>query len=266
MKTRTITAIIALFLAIPFLILGGTPFLLFVEVIAILGLKEFLDIRKTKKNIPLFIEFLAYLMLTFFLFSKGESTTLTYSLDFRLLAGLFLSFLLPVVLYHDKEVYNVVDAFYLIGGVFFLGSSFYLCLLIRSRNLSLFIYLLLVSILTDTYAYFTGRLIGSHKLLESVSPNKTLEGLLGGTFFGTFIPAYYYFIVIGSNISFPTIFLITLFLSLVGQFGDLFFSSMKRYYGKKDFSNLLPGHGGVLDRFDSIIFILLGFAFFMNII
>ena len=58
----------------------------------------------------------------------------------------------------------------------------------------------------------------------------------------------------------------SLFLSILGQYGDLVFSAIKRYYGKKDFSNIMPGHGGILDRFDSIIFVILGFMFFITLI
>ena len=58
----------------------------------------------------------------------------------------------------------------------------------------------------------------------------------------------------------------TLFLSIIAQFGDLVFSAIKRYFGKKDFSNIMPGHGGILDRLDSIIFVALGFMFFISLI
>lgn len=266
MKTRTISSLIALAILVPFLLAGGLPFQLMILVLAILGLKEFIDMKQTKKKVPLFIQFISYILMTLFIFSELEITGTTYALDFRLLAGLFISFMFPVVLYHNNEIYSIADAFYLVGGIFFLGCSFHLFVLLRDIRLSLVIYLLLISTMTDIYAYLTGVLIGKNKLIESVSPKKTLEGLLGGTFFGTFIPAYFYCTVIDPSISVSTIVFVTLFLSLVGQFGDLYFSAIKRYYGKKDFSNIMPGHGGVLDRFDSIIFIVLGFMFFIRII
>ena len=125
--------------------------------------------------------------------------------------------------------------------------------------------LLLITIFTDTFAYIIGRLIGRTKLLEEISPNKTLEGTIGGTLLGVYIPTLFYYVVISQEHLLQVI-LITLFLSVLGQFGDLFFSAIKRYYGKKDFSNLIPGHGGVLDRVDSILFVLLGFMLFIAIL
>ena len=132
--------------------------------------------------------------------------------------------------------------------------------------LNYIIYLFLISIMTDTYAYIVGRLIGSHKLLESISPNKTWEGMIAGTFFGVFIPTLYYVTAIDMNASYLFIIVMTLFLSILGQFGDLVFSAIKRYFKTKDFSNIMPGHGGILDRFDSIIFVILGFIFFITIL
>ena len=68
----------------------------------------------------------------------------------------------------------------------------------------------------------------------------------------------------GANIL--TVIFMTLILSIIGQLGDLVFSSIKRYFNIKDFSNIMPGHGGILDRFDSIIFVILGFMFFITLI
>ena len=83
---------------------------------------------------------------------------------------------------------------------------------------------------------------------------------------GTFGGVLYYLTVINSGIPFIQILIITLTLSLIGQFGDLIFSQIKRYYNKKDFSNLIPGHGGVLDLFDSLIFVVITAILFINII
>ena len=71
-------------------------------------------------------------------------------------------------------------------------SSSFLFIIIRNISLLLVIYLFTITIITDTYAYIMGRLVGRHKLLESISPKKTVEGMIGGTFFGTLLPTYYY--------------------------------------------------------------------------
>ena len=120
--------------------------------------------------------------------------------------------------------------------------------------------------ITDSYAYFGGRLIGKTKLIPSISPNKTWEGTIVGSLVGTFVCTVYYLTVIDSNASVFVIAGIVLLLSIVGQLGDLFFSAIKRRFKVKDFSNLMPGHGGVLDRLDSIIFVMLTFTFFLNIL
>ena len=108
-------------------------------------------------------------------------------------------------------------------------------------------------------------LVGKHKF-TSISPKKTIEGLIGGTFMGTFVGVAFYHTVINPSMSLLFIIFITMFLSLIGQLGDLVFSAIKRYYDKKDFSDLIPGHGGILDRFDSIIFVVLAFIIVLDII
>lgn len=109
----------------------------------------------------------------------------------------------------------------------------------------------------DTFAYFGGRAFGKHKLCPSISPNKTVEGAVFGTVFGTafgIVP----WLVLKDVTPIPWyVFLITAFLCTVfGQFGDLCASMIKRRAGIKDFSDLLPGHGGVIDRVDSFCFAL----------
>ena len=110
---------------------------------------------------------------------------------------------------------------------------------------------------TDVFAYFTGRFIGKHKF-SKVSPKKSIEGCIGGTLGALILMlAYTYFANTfwGQNFSYLYIGMISVILSLLGQIGDFAASSIKRYVDIKDFSNLIPGHGGMLDRIDSLIFL-----------
>lgn len=265
MKTRIISAIVALLIFIPIFVKGGMIFDVAVFVLAVLGLKEFLDVKKSKKEMPFFIEFISYISLGLIIFFNSSNNYML-SVDYRMISGLFLTFLIPTVLYHDRNLYSINDAFYLIGGVFFLGVSFSLFTLLRNEGMEILLYLLLISIFTDTFAYFVGMLIGKNKLLENISPKKTIEGMIGGTVLSVIIASNFYYTVIDSNLPLYIIIFMTTFLSIIGQFGDLVFSAIKRYYGKKDFSNIMPGHGGILDRLDSIIFVALGFMFFISLI
>lgn len=110
---------------------------------------------------------------------------------------------------------------------------------------------------TDIFAYLIGKTIGKHKF-SPISPNKTIEGCVGGVI-GCVILMLIYTVVcnkcFGSNIPYIYITIISVVLSIIGQIGDFSASSIKRHVGIKDFSNLIPGHGGMLDRIDSVIFI-----------
>lgn len=266
MKQRVISATIALLLFVPILFYGGWVFEIAVLLLALQGLREFIHIKETRKKLPDFIKFISYILLAIMVLSTAGMEEYNFNVDFRLLSAIFLSYLIPVVMYHSREKYSVNDAFYLISGIFFIGMSFNLLILIRSVSLNYMIYLFLITIITDTYAYFIGSLIGENKLLENISPKKTWEGSIGGTIFGVLVGSVFYHVVIDATLPIYVVVLMTLFLSILGQFGDLVFSAIKRYFGKKDFSNIMPGHGGILDRLDSIIFVMLGFMFFISII
>ena len=266
MKERIISAIVAFLIFIPIFIVGGKVFNIAFYILTLIALREFMNARETEKKFPDFIRLISYILISFLYFVNTYEAGMNFSIDYRIVSGLSLSLLLPVILYHNERIYNVRDAFYLLGGVFFLGFAMSLFYMYRANSLSLIIFLFLITITTDSFAYFTGKLIGKTKLLEAISPNKTWEGTIGGSIMGTFICTVYYFTVINPKAPMVSILLIILLLSIVGQLGDLFFSSIKRRFKIKDFSSLMPGHGGILDRLDSIIFVMLTFTFFLNIL
>ena len=266
MKQRIISAIVMLAIVIPIFIIGGNIFKLFIFLVAMLGMKEYLDIKETKKDLPIFIKLAGYLFIPLVLFNVGIDSKLEMVVDFRIITSLLIVLLLPVVLYHDRDTYSINDANYVFMGVMFLGIAMSLFNTYVDISKELLLYLVLITVMTDTFAYLVGMLVGKHKLLEVVSPKKTWEGLIGGTIIGVFIATMFYMTIISSHANLLVVIGVTLVLSIVGQLGDLFFSAIKRYFDKKDFSNLMPGHGGILDRLDSLIFVLLAYSFFLNIL
>lgn len=115
----------------------------------------------------------------------------------------------------------------------------------------------------DTGAYFCGRFFGKHKLNERISPKKTIEGSIGGWFFGA-LSSVFFGLVFVPELSVNFLITTSFMMPLVGQLGDLAFSAIKRHDGIKDFGNIFPGHGGVLDRIDSLIFnLVLWMSLFM---
>ena len=123
--------------------------------------------------------------------------------------------------------------------------------------------MVLTPIITDTFAYVGGSLIGKHKVTK-LSPNKSWEGYIVGSLMGTFMMSMYYFNFINMQGKLMPVILIIFLMTVVGQIGDLFFSAIKRKHNIKDFSNLIPGHGGVLDRLDSLIFVAIIFMIFIE--
>lgn len=266
MKKRILSAVIMTIIFIPLLVLGGKGFAVLMSILAVFGLYELLKIKETKTKIPTIMKFFAYLIVLFLSLSNMNAIDFHYTINYKVISLIIFAFLLPLVFLHDNEKYNISDALFLIGCTLFLGYSFNLIMVIRNYDLMYIIYLLLIAIITDTFAFITGILIGEIKLAPMISPLKTVEGMIGGTIMGVFVATCFYHVFINPNFSLVILLLITTGLSLVGQMGDLVFSMIKRYYNQKDFSNLIPGHGGILDRFDSLIFIALASILVIGII
>lgn len=266
MKKRIGSAILMAIIFIPVLLIGGISFTVFMSLIATLGMHELISVRSKKKKIPVLVQCCAYFLIIFSSIITYEQTVFSYTMDYHLISFIIMVFMLPILLSKNSDSYNVNDALYLIGSLLFINMAFNLILIVRNYDLTYLIYLLLITILTDTFAFLTGKYIGKNKLAPTISPNKTVEGFIGGLLMGTFVAVVFYNTVINPYTSLVMVILITMFLSVIGQLGDLVFSSIKRTYEVKDFSNLIPGHGGILDRFDSLIFVSLAFILVMGII
>ncbi len=266
MKKRTMSAFLALCIFVPILYYGGIPYTVMMYILSLQGMREIFDAIGKKKAVPQFVQCISYVLITYLVLTAGTISSITAIFDFRLLSSIVLLYLLPVIIYQEDKTYGIIDAFVMIGIVSLLGLCFSLFVVIRNIEVSWLIYLLLITTFTDTYAYLVGVLIGKHKCIPKVSPNKTWEGYIGGTLMGVFIGTTYLTTV--HEISFPLfgIVFMTLFLSIIGQFGDLVFSAIKRNFKIKDFSDFMPGHGGILDRFDSLFFVLMAFTFFIHIL
>ena len=266
MKNRVLSSIVLLFIFIPFILKGDLYFAGLVLVTGIIAFHELLNLKLKERKLSLLIEILSYFAVGFLILNNYQSKELMIVLDYRILSFLLFVFLVPLVIIGNNKKYNLQDAVYLLGSVLFIGFSFNLMILIRNHSITHFIYLVLITSVTDIFAYTTGKLIGRTRLAENISPQKTVEGFLGGLIMGTFAGILYFLTVINANIEFLHILIITMSLSIMGQIGDLIFSQIKRYYGEKDFSNLIPGHGGILDLFDSLIFATITVVVFMNLL
>ena len=258
MRKRIISAIIMSLIFIPLLLIGNLPFVIFVT---ILGIGAVYELLKLKPNLPFIIKILTYIETIFLILMDKLKFTNDISLVLIIMLLVNLSLL---VFIDDKDKYNYKDAFYLLGLVLFLGLSFRNFIYLRDDSLYILVYLLLITVVTDSFALFTGKLLGKHKLAPNISPNKTIEGSIGGSLFGTISASIFYLLVINNKYVFLTI-IITLLLTIIGQLGDLIKSSIKRYENIKDFSNLIPGHGGIIDRLDSIIFVMMAYILIMRL-
>lgn len=276
MKTRIISSICALLLFIPYVLLAeGTEGFSVVAMCQLIGVTAALEILKMTGffksfyvsvpavgiayAIPLAArlygdEFFAGCGITFFLFSL-------YLLSFAVFKG-------------NHSIQDYATMFMML---FYVVISVSCIVMLYQQNYGQYIYLLcfLSAWVTDTFAYFTGRAFGRHKLCPKISPKKTVEGAIGGLVFCVLFVLGYALVIsklLDVKVQVISVLVGAAFMSVVSMLGDLIASLGKRHYNIKDYGNVLPGHGGAMDRFDSvfatapILFILYiafdGFAFF----
>ncbi|MFO7811131.1 MAG: phosphatidate cytidylyltransferase [Candidatus Delongbacteria bacterium] len=173
---------------------------------------------------------------------------------------LFIMLLLFTVdIFRSKDQYARIFSGYLIMAVYCGIFPSLLIWTVRSTSPWMFCFIYAVLIATDSFAYFGGmlckKLFTTHKLLERVSPKKTIEGSITGFLFALISGVLLFtFTDLKTGMTLKDALVLSALISVFGQIGDLFESALKRDMGIKDSSNIIPGHGGVLDRFDSLIF------------
>lgn len=250
MLTRVMTAIIALVLFVPIIWIGSWPLVIVMTSLAIIGLAEFHQMKKIAlTSIPSLLSLtgvaLMVLSVHFPVFFAVEVFTRTVSL---IMVLLFL-FSLSVTHLTTKDIGEIILM------MIYIGIGFYSFVTLRFNNPGLLFLVLLVIWATDSGAYLIGRKIGKTKLAPAISPNKTIEGSLGGTIVASSL-AFVYLLYFPIGDSLLSTFLLMVIISITGQVGDLLESKIKREYHTKDSGKLLPGHGGILDRFDSLLLVL----------
>lgn len=274
MKQRVVSAIVAIIIVVPLLVLGGIPFAIGIGALAALAFLETLNLKDSHTAYPTLMKVLGFICLELIVFNKYTGGFVYTGINYLPVTLSALTLLIPSVFF-KKENYSTKEAFYLFATVVFLGIFFNALIVMCNTGIPventvikgqwLLLYLFLIAAATDTFAMIIGCLIGKHKLIPSVSPKKSVEGSVAGSLMGTVIATLYYVNIIG-NIKIIPLVIMTLLLTIFGQIGDLFFSKIKRENNIKDFSNIMPGHGGILDRIDSFSFIVFGYIIITTIL
>ena len=265
MKTRIISAIIMLPLLI-FVYLGGIWLKLAVVAVSVIGLNEFYKGFKAEGVRPSFAIGISSIVLLYVFHTIIGQTG--GGMEFYML-WLFLVVAASMIYGFNVEERKTEDMAATVLGIVYVVFFFHFAVLIDeceyAKN-----YIWLVFIIafgTDIFAYFTGVFLGKHKLCPTLSPKKTVEGAIGGMIGALVLSLLFGYFFLEQGHTFHAGFIIMVLIgSVVSMLGDLSASAFKRQMGIKDYGNLIPGHGGILDRFDSVLFVAPYLYFYIVIV
>ena len=260
---RVLSSAIILPIALIVFVLGNKYIVdVFLSLISILCIYELFNAFEQKGHHPVkWVGYIAAIAICFLHIIPKERILMLIGAIIP--TSVLLLFILTIT---KKTKTNVIDIAITFFGVCYTVIFLIFVSLIRQmpNGVWLIWYVFLTSWGTDVFAYLVGKAIGKHHFTD-ISPKKTIEGCIGGTI-GAIICVMIYSIILNIfvhiDINYIVMFIASILLSIIGQIGDLSASVIKRYAGIKDYSNLIPGHGGMLDRIDSVLFIA-PFAYFI---
>ncbi|NCC80673.1 MAG: phosphatidate cytidylyltransferase [Clostridia bacterium] len=253
MITRIITALIGLPIFLGLLYKGEYYTQILVLAMVYAGISEIVNIFNIKNK---------SIVLSLFLFSAITIFPPEFLLPFEtamfFMLTLFIIYIKDFTHNNDENKEKFITTIKGLFIYFYVTLSFYHLVLLRNMDdgFRYIFFMFIIIWVTDSFAYFTGMAFGKNKLAPSISPKKTIEGSVGGSLSALIISLLINkCFAIFPEVSIWILAIIILFLTVISQLGDLFESSIKRIYNVKDSGKILPGHGGVLDRFDSTIFV-----------
>ncbi len=265
MKRFVTGTLLILLIVIPTFAFADTIFLPFImSIFSTIALYEIFSCIDEKKNlyatIPLYVISLALPYFTRYFPFGDKFAFILFSVIFAYILYLMLHDIFSPKLTKERgDFYVLAYGLYIIGGFFFMIFAYRM-----NSETYAFPLVFAIPIVTDTFCYIFGMLFGRHKLCPKISPKKTIEGAVGGTVMGILITLLYYSVLKHVIDTVPPAWVFLLFgfvLSVLGQLGDLIASVIKRRHNIKDFGNIFPGHGGVMDRVDSILAVSYGTFF-----
>lgn len=262
MKTRTITGIVALVLLLPFVWYGSWPLVLGACIMGVIGVSEFF--RMKKKRFLSMTGLLTSIITIFIILPKDYFDFLPEDLGIWHLYFVFgMMLLVMTVLSNNEFTYDDAGGFLL--AALYVGNGFHYFIRTAEMGFLTVVFVLFTLWATDIGAYILGVRFGKHKLAPIISPNKSIEGSVGGMVSSIVVAIIYTNFHNPEQFTLAVVIILAILISIVGQLGDLTESAFKRYFGVKDSGKILPGHGGILDRFDSMLFVMPMFQIFLTI-